>query len=77
MGDSKEPLGTLAGRANARGEFWMGYFRGSDACKEVKVSWLVRAKGECKGKIVASATRAGTVVAEFTLGSCSGSGSVS
>lgn len=46
----------------------MGYFRGSDAIKEAKVKWLVRAKGECIGKIVASATRAGTAVAEFGVG---------
>ncbi len=77
VGDAKKPLGALAGRANARGEFWMGYFRGSDACKEATVSWLVQAKTECKGKIVASATRAGTAVAEFTLGSCSDSDPVS
>ena len=75
VGEAKKPLGNLSGRANSKGEFWMGYFRGSDEDKEAVFRWVVRAKGEAKGKIVASATRAGTATAEFTIGTCAGSAS--
>lgn len=68
IGESKKPLQGLQGRANAKGEFWMGYFRGSEATKETTVKWLVKAKAECKAKVVATATRAGTAVAEFNVG---------
>ena len=67
VGKSRKEIGHLDGRSGQNAGFGGGYFRGGASLREVKVSWVLKAKKGTSVTIRVQGERAGAVEAAIVL----------